>query len=131
VNGDAAEAAAGRHRPDEDAGVAEVVEQFEAHLDHLRRSGDLAVRRRRRLERRLHDLLRDRLWGAFRSRVPEARWAESVDALMERRLTPRQAASRLAKMSPESSGANGTRRHGQSAHRRRQPGVPSAGKERP
>jgi GTPase len=110
-------------------GVGDVVEQFEAHLGHLRRSGELQARRRRRLERRLHDLLRERLWGEFRARVAEADWSRSVNALMERRLTPHQAASRLAKSGPERSGANGTRRHGRGALRGR-PRARSDGRER-
>ena len=111
-------------------GVGEVVEQFEAHLEVLRRNGELQGRRRRRLERHLHDLLRERLWGEFRARVAEARWTESVDALMERRLTPQQAAGRLAKAAPEHSGANGARRHGEPGHPRGRPRLRSIGKER-
>ena len=110
-------------------GVVDVVEQFETHLGHLRRSGELEARRRRRLERRLHDLLRERLWGEFRARVAEAEWSQCVNALMERRLTPQQAASRLARMGPERYGANGTRRHGHGALGRR-PRARSVGRER-
>lgn len=84
-------------------GVTEVVNHFEAHLEHLKRSAELEQRRRLRLEERLHDLLRDRLWGEFRSRVPEARWKAAIDGLMERRLTPHEAAGRLAKATPGSS----------------------------
>lgn len=88
-------------------GVAEVVEQFEAHLDHLKRSGELDRRRRRRLEQRLHDLLRERLWGEFRRRVPEAQWRESIEGLVKRRLTPHEAAGRLANAAPGSTRENG------------------------
>ena len=77
-------------------GVAEVVEAFEQHRAHLEATSGLERRRRRRLEQRLHDLLRERLWGEFRARVPEQRWAASIDALVSRRLTPHQAAGRLA-----------------------------------
>jgi LAO/AO transport system kinase len=98
-------------------GVVEVVERFEAHLEHLKLSGGLEQRRRRRLEQRLHDLLRERLWGEFRARVPEAQWRESIEGLMERRLTPHQAAGRLAKAAPRSAIENG--------------GVPDIGPRRP
>jgi GTPase len=97
-------------------GVVGVVEAFEAHLEHLRQGGGLERRRRRRIEQRLHDLLRDRLWGEFRSRVPEAQWAQSVDALMERRITPHEAAGRLAKQAPHPGANGGGARAG---HRRR------------
>ena len=97
-------------------GVVEVVEAFEAHLEHLRQGGGLERRRRRRIEQRLHDLLRERLWGEFRSRVPEAQWARSVDALMERRITPHEAAGRLAKQAPYPGANGGGSRPG---HRRR------------
>ncbi|HKQ57317.1 MAG TPA: methylmalonyl Co-A mutase-associated GTPase MeaB, partial [Candidatus Eisenbacteria bacterium] len=86
-------------------GVGEVVEQFEAHLEHLKAQGDLDRRRRGRLEQRLHDLMRERLWGEFRARVPARQWEGSVDALMEHRLTPHQAAERLARLAPSSNGA--------------------------
>jgi len=94
-------------------GVHEVVEQFEEHLEHLKRGGDLERRRRRRMEQRLHDLMRERLWGEFRARVPEKQWEASVDGLMEHRLTPHQAAERLASLGPSGPSGNGSRpRHG-------------------
>jgi len=92
-------------------GVNDVVEQFEEHLEHLKRGGELERRRRRRMEQRLHDLMRERLWGEFRARVPGKIWESSVDELMERRLTPHQAAERLASLAPaaasESASGNG------------------------
>ena len=91
-------------------GVREVVEQFEAHLQHLAGRGELERRRRRRLEQRLLELLRERLWGEFRSRVPDQQWAASVEALVSRRLTPHQAADRLAMLAPASASANGSAR---------------------
>jgi hypothetical protein len=57
------------------------------------------------MEQRLHDLMRERLWGEFRARVPARIWEASVDELIERRLTPHQAAERLARLAP--SGAPG------------------------
>jgi GTPase len=93
-------------------GVDAVVEQFEEHLEHLKRGGDLERRRRRRMEQRLHDLMRERLWGEFRARVPGKTWEASVDGLMERRLTPHQAAERLAHLAPTPSGNGGGSRPG-------------------
>jgi GTPase len=88
-------------------GVHDVVEQFEEHLEHLKRRGELDLRRRRRMEQRLHDLMRERLWGEFRARVPEKQWEASVDGLMEHRLTPHQAAERLASLRPSAASGNG------------------------
>jgi GTPase len=76
-------------------GVAEVVERFEEHLGYLEEHGGLERRRRQRLEQRLRDLLRERLWAGFRERQAEADWHAIVAQLSERRLTPHQAASRL------------------------------------
>ena len=76
-------------------GVGEVVDRFEEHLDFLTTRGALERRRRRRIEQRLEDLLRDRLWSGFRARVPVTQWNESVSDLAARRLTPHQAAERL------------------------------------
>ena len=90
-------------------GVGEVVEAFEEHLEHLQKSGDLDRRRRRRLEQRLHDLMRERLWGEFRARVPAPQWEGSVDALVAHRLTPHQAAERLARLAPPSTNGRAPR----------------------
>ena len=98
-------------------GVHEVVEQFEEHLEHLKRGGGLDRRRRRRMEQRLHDLMRERLWGEFRARVPEKQWEASVDGLMEHRLTPHQAAERLAGLRPSAPSGNGA--GSRPGHRRR------------
>jgi len=98
-------------------GVHEVVEQFEEHLEHLKRHGELDRRRRRRMEQRLHDLMRERLWGEFRARVPEKQWEASVDGLMEHRLTPHQAAERLASLRPSAPSGNGA--GSRPGHRRR------------
>ena len=56
----------------------------------------MAQRRRQRLEQRLGDLVRERLWRAFRREVPESDWAGAIEALADRHETPHQAAERLA-----------------------------------
>jgi len=88
-------------------GVHEVVEAFEEHLEHLQRHGGLERRRRARLEQRLNDLLRERLWGEFRARVPHRQWQTSIEGMMEHRLTPHQAADRLAGLTPATPSRNG------------------------
>ena len=87
-------------------GVREVAERFEEHLLFLRESGALEQRRRNRLEQRLQDLLRERMWETFRSRVPDEMWRQSLEALAQRRLTPHQAASRLADLGLAAGDAN-------------------------
>ena len=59
-------------------GVAEVVDGFERHLAFLEEHGGLVERRRRRLEQRLADLLRDGLWTEFRHRIPTQAWQEAL-----------------------------------------------------
>ena len=95
----------------EGTGVPELVDRFEEHLDHLKSRGGLERRRRRRLEQRLEDLMRARLWRRFRARVPGAKWAECVAAMADRKLTPHQAAELLiaGAMDPDGGGTVGER----------------------
>jgi LAO/AO transport system kinase len=79
----------------EGKGVAEVVERFEEHIAHLKSHGGLAGRRRRRVEQLMRDLLHAQLWDAFEARVPETAWAQAIEALVARRLTPHEAAARM------------------------------------
>ncbi len=76
-------------------GVAELVTEIEGYFDWLDTRGTLDQRRRQRLEQRLHDLLRGRLWADFAARVPAEERRTMVDDLVARRLTPHQAAERL------------------------------------
>jgi LAO/AO transport system kinase len=76
-------------------GVAEVVDAFEAHREHLERHGGLLQRRRHRLEQRLRELLRDRLWLHFQDRIPSERWRRAIEDLVARKGTPRRIAERL------------------------------------
>jgi LAO/AO transport system kinase len=82
----------------QDDGIVELVDTLEEHLEHLRATGTLATRRRRRLEQRLEDLLRDQVWREYRTRVSDADWQTRVDALVARRLTPNQAAVELVRL---------------------------------
>jgi LAO/AO transport system kinase len=79
-------------------GVGDLAERLEQHFAHLNDHGGLQRRRRQRLEQRLHDLVGDRLWDAFRARVPASRWAENVDALAAHRINPHEAARRLSRV---------------------------------
>lgn len=79
----------------QDTGVRELVEAFEEHLASLRERGGLEVRRRQRLEQRLHDLLRDELWSSFHERIGETHWRAIIEQMAERKLTPHEASARL------------------------------------
>jgi LAO/AO transport system kinase len=76
-------------------GIGELADAFEEHLVFLEENGLLDARRRRRVEQRLEDVLRTRLWGDFRARVPAGLWDDTIDALARRRITPSRAAERL------------------------------------
>ena len=79
-------------------GIGDLVKGLQEHYEHLAQRGGLELRRRRRLEQRLHDLVGDHLWSQFRARVPEARWNRSVDDLAAHRTTPHEAARRLSQL---------------------------------
>ncbi len=76
-------------------GVAEALEQIEAHLAHLEATGGLEARRRDRAGQRLEDVLRARLWLEFRAHVGEAEWRGFVERLAAREVTPHGAAEAL------------------------------------
>jgi len=77
-------------------GVDTLRERLEEHLGFLRGSGDLERRRRQRLEQRLRELVRERLWAGYERRVSAEARRRALEDVLERRLTPRQAAERLA-----------------------------------
>jgi LAO/AO transport system kinase len=79
----------------EGTGVAEVIDQFEAHLASLEASGGLERRRRKRLEQRFEDLLRAELWAEFRASVSDGMWRSVIEDLGARRVTPSQAVAKL------------------------------------
>jgi len=79
----------------EGKGTGEVVEYFELHLGHLKSHGGLDERRRHRVEQRMRDLLRAQLWEEFGARVPAAAWADTVESLAARKVTPHEAVARL------------------------------------
>jgi len=90
-------------------GVSDLVDRLEGHLEFLQNQGGLERRRRRRLEQRLTDLVRAQQWSEFRDRVPEAKWRAALDGLLRRRLTPHQAAARLADLARSEETVNGGR----------------------
>ncbi len=79
----------------EGTGVPELVALIEQHAQHLRQSGDWGRRERARLEAELEGLLTETLVRDFRSRVPDARYEEVVERLVQRTLSPREAVEEL------------------------------------
>ena len=57
---------------------------IELHAQHLRQSGDWGRRERARLEAELEALLTETLVSQFRSRIPDGRYGEVIDRLVER-----------------------------------------------
>jgi len=76
-------------------GVAEVIDAFEFHLVHLAATGGLEHRRRRRVELRLEEMVRDRQWREFVERIPRPAWDAVLERLARRELTPNAAAAHL------------------------------------
>jgi LAO/AO transport system kinase len=72
-------------------GVGKLVTAIEQHAQHLRQSGDWDCRERTRLEAELEVLLTETLVGRFRSRIPNHRYDEVVDQLVQRSLSPWEA----------------------------------------
>ena len=76
-------------------GVAELATGIEEYVEFLSSRGQLERRRLQRLEQRLDDLLKGRLWAEFTARVSSDERRNMLDDLALRRLTPHQAAERL------------------------------------
>jgi LAO/AO transport system kinase len=72
-------------------GVEELMAAIEQHAQHLRQSGDWIRRERARLEAELETLLTETLVAKFRASVPDARYNEVVDRLVQRSLSPWEA----------------------------------------
>jgi LAO/AO transport system kinase len=76
-------------------GVAELVAAIDQHANHLHQSGDWLKRERARLEVELETLISETLISRFRAGVSDERFAEALDRLVQRTLSPWQAAEAL------------------------------------
>lgn len=85
-------------------GVPELADALEEHLVYLTANGWLEHRRRQRLEQRLNELVRERLWAEYLARVPARARAEALAALAARRITPHDGARTLARAALEPAG---------------------------
>jgi putative protein kinase ArgK-like GTPase of G3E family len=68
---------------------------IDQHSRHLRQSGDGSRRERARLEAEFETLLTETLVKKFRTSVPEARYDEIVNRLVQRSLSPWEAVKEL------------------------------------
>jgi LAO/AO transport system kinase len=76
-------------------GIAEVVEAISRHRTHLQASGEWVQRVRLRVERELRELLAQTLLASLLDRQPEGAFAEIVNQVEERKLSPRAAVTQL------------------------------------
>jgi LAO/AO transport system kinase len=79
----------------EGKGVVELAEAIAQHAAHLRQSGDWAVRERTRLEVELEALIRESLLDRFREEVPQKEYDEVLEKVIQRNISPWEAAKLL------------------------------------
>jgi len=75
----------------EGKGIVELADAIAKHLAHLTRSGDLAVRERARLEVELDALIRETLVSRFREAVPQQKYEDVLERVVQRELSPWEA----------------------------------------
>jgi LAO/AO transport system kinase len=79
----------------EGTGVVELVDAIARHSEHLRQTGDWAVRERIRLEVELEALIRESLLNRFREDVPQKTYEEVLEKVIQRDVSPWEAAKML------------------------------------
>jgi LAO/AO transport system kinase len=79
----------------EGKGIVELAEAITRHAAHLRQSGDWAVRERTRLEVELEGLIRESLLDRFREEVPQNEYDEVLEKVIQRNISPWEAAKLL------------------------------------
>jgi LAO/AO transport system kinase len=79
----------------EGTGIPEVAEAMARHVAHLRSSGDWASRERTRLEVELEALIREGLMTKFRGEVPAEAYEEALESVIQRKISPWEAAAML------------------------------------
>lgn len=81
----------------EGVGIAELAEAIARHVEHLRLSGDWALRERTRLEVELEALIRHGLMTKFREELTAEVYENVLESVIQRKLSPWQAANMLLK----------------------------------
>jgi LAO/AO transport system kinase len=79
----------------EGTGLPELLESLQAHAQHLRQSGDWARRERARLTAEFDLLVQQALVTRFRAGISETRLNETLDAIQDRKVSPREALDKL------------------------------------
>ncbi|MBL8099548.1 MAG: methylmalonyl Co-A mutase-associated GTPase MeaB [Anaerolineales bacterium] len=79
----------------EGVGIAELVESITKHAEHLRISGDWAVRDRTRLQVELEALIQSSLMNHFREEVSEKKFNEVLEKIIQRNISPYEAVKML------------------------------------
>ena len=82
----------------EGKGIAELAESIAKHTDHLRQSGDWAARDRARLVSELDALIREELMSRFLENIPQAKYDEVVEKVLNRDLSPYEAVKFLVNL---------------------------------
>ena len=79
----------------EGKGIQELAESIARHVAHLRQSGDWATRDRARLGSELDAVLRDKLLDRFVKTVPQAKYEEIMEKVLNRNISPYEAVNLL------------------------------------
>jgi LAO/AO transport system kinase len=79
----------------EGTGVADLVREIERHRQYLNETGEMKQREQARLKSELDLLLRERLVRRWRERVTEIHYEETLQKLVQREISPWQAAEIL------------------------------------
>ena len=79
----------------EGKGIVELAEAIARHVAHLTQSGDWAVRERARLEVELDALIREALVNDFRQEVPQKKYDDVLEKIIQRNLSPLEAVKML------------------------------------
>ena len=81
----------------EGIGIPELVDAIKRHVEHLRLSGDWALRERTRLEVELEALIRQGLMTKFREELTAEVYENVLESVIQRKVSPWQAANMLLK----------------------------------
>ena len=79
----------------ESKGIVELAESIGRHVNHLRQSGDWAVRERARLEVELEALIRETLVNRFHEDVSQEKYDETLENVIQRKFSPWEAVKML------------------------------------
>ncbi len=82
-------------------GIPELVQAIHRHAEYLRESGERDQRERVRLQAELDRQIQDRLYTRWQQTVSPQRYQEVLAALVDRRLSPSQAAASLVNLQAE------------------------------